>query len=115
MKIIDTHIHIWNFEKAKYKWLEGDTSILNRTYHIPELEESRSTAGITEGVLVQAANNFEDTDWMLQVAAVTGWLTGVVGWLPLLDPEATGKALQEKYLHHHLFKGVRHLIHNEPD
>lgn len=115
MKIIDTHIHIWNFEKARYKWLEGDTSILNRSYNIKELEEDRSAAGITAGVLVQAANNLEDTDWMLYIAAETNWLKGVVGWLPLLDPEATAKALQGKYLNNRLFRGVRHLIHNEQD
>jgi L-fuconolactonase len=115
MKIIDTHIHIWNFEKATYKWLEGDTTILNRTYHISELEEDRLAAGISAGVLVQAANNIEDTDWMLQVAAENSWLKGVVGWLPLMDPEATERAMQERYLQNHLFRGVRHLIHNEPD
>lgn len=115
MNIIDTHVHIWDFEQAEYKWLEGDTSILNRTYAIEELEEERKAAGVTQGVLVQAANNFEDTDWMLQVAEKTDWLTGVVGWLPLTDPDATEQALTEKYLGNPLFKGVRHLIHNEAD
>jgi L-fuconolactonase len=115
MKIIDTHIHIWNFDKAEYKWLEGDTSILNRTYNIEELEEERKASDISAGVLVQAANNFEDTDWMLYVAEKSNWLKGVVGWLPLLDPDATEKALNNKYLQNHLFKGVRHLIHNESD
>ncbi len=115
MKIIDTHIHIWNFDKAEYKWLEGDTSILNRTYNIEELEEERKAVGISGGVLVQAANNFEDTDWMLRIAAKNDWLKGVVGWLPLMDPKATEKALSNKYLQNQLFKGVRHLIHNESD
>lgn len=115
MKVLDTHIHIWNFDKARYQWLEGDTTILNRTYNIQELEDERQGAGVTDGILVQAANNFEDTDWMLEVVAQTEWLKGVVGWLPLIDPPATEKILSEKYLHNGLFKGVRHLIHNEAD
>jgi L-fuconolactonase len=114
-KIIDTHIHIWNFDKAEYPWLDGNTSILNRTYTIDEIEEERINAGIVEGVLVQASNNFEDTDWMLENAANVDWITGVVGWLPLQDPEATNKGLTEKYLPNKYFKGVRHLIHDEPD
>jgi len=113
--IIDTHIHVWNFERASYDWLRNDTSFLNRNYDISELEEDRVQAGITEGVLVQAANNFEDTDWMLNVAERTGWITGVVGWLPLTDTASTGKALEEKYLTNKYFKGIRHLIHDEPD
>jgi L-fuconolactonase len=112
--IIDTHVHVWNFDRVRYEWLEGDTSVLNRSYHIEELEEQRLPAGVTGGILVQAANNREDTDWMLEVAANTDWINGVVGWLPLMDPEAAGLALEE-YLHNPYFKGVRHLIHNEPD
>jgi L-fuconolactonase len=39
--LVDTHIHVWDFEKAKYPWLEGNTSILNRTWKIEELESER--------------------------------------------------------------------------
>jgi L-fuconolactonase len=114
-RIIDTHIHVWNFEHASYDWLKNDTSILHRNYDIADLEQDRLKAGITEGVLIQAANNFEDTDWMLEIAERTDWIAGVVGWLPLTDPIATEKALQQKYLSNKYFKGVRHLIHDEPD
>jgi L-fucono-1,5-lactonase len=114
-RIIDTHVHVWNFEKAEYAWLNGDTSILCRNYHIEELEPERTKAGITEGVLVQAANNFEDTDWMLDVAKKNEWIKGVVGWLPLMNPSETLWALKEKYSDQNYFKGVRHLIHDEAD
>lgn len=113
-KIIDTHIHIWNLDQARYEWLENDTTILNRNYTIMELEDERITAGISEGVLVQAANNTEDTALMLHVAGQTNWIKGVIGWLPLTDREATEKMLTT-YLADPLFKGVRHLIHNEAD
>jgi L-fuconolactonase len=113
--IVDTHIHIWNFQKAYYLWLDGDTSILNCTYNIDEIETERKDLNITGGVLIQAANNFEDTDWMLEVATKTEWIKGVVGWLPLTDPRATEKALEEKYFGNKYFKGVRHLIHDEAD
>jgi L-fuconolactonase len=113
--LVDTHIHVWDFEKAKYPWLEGNTSILNRTWKIEELESERKKAGITTGILVQASGNFEDTDWMMEVAEQTDWISAVVGWLPLTDPAATQKALEEKYLKQKYFKGVRHLIHDEPN
>jgi len=115
MKIIDTHIHTWNFEKARYSWLEGDTSILNRTYSIEELEEERKKTNVEYGVLVQAANNFEDTDWMLEVAEKNEWIKGVVGWLPLQKPEECKAALKDIYLKNQYFKGIRHLIHDEKD
>jgi L-fuconolactonase len=114
-RIVDTHVHVWNFERAHYAWLQGDTSILNRSYHIEELEKEREKAGITDGILVQAANNFEDTDWMLEVAEKIEWIKGVVGWLPLIYPSETAKALGETYYTHKYFKAVRHLIHDESD
>ncbi|MBN8686542.1 MAG: amidohydrolase family protein [Chitinophagales bacterium] len=114
-RIADTHIHIWDFSKADYAWLKGNTSLLNRVYAIDEIETERQALGITAGILVQAANNFEDTDWMLQVATHTPWIAGIVGWLPLTDPDATLKALQLKYGKENYFKGVRHLIHDEQD
>jgi len=114
-KIIDTHIHIWDFDKADYAWLKGDTSILNKTYSLHELEAERLEVPVTEGILVQAANNVEDTDWMLQNAESNDWIKGVVGWLPLQNPNETYKALSTKYLSNPYFKGVRHLIHDEPD
>jgi L-fuconolactonase len=51
---------------------------------------------------------------MLQVANATGWVKGVVGWMPLQDPSFTATAIRE-YLANPYFKGVRHLIHDEPD
>jgi L-fuconolactonase len=114
-KIIDTHVHIWDLQRAEYEWLKNDTSILNRSYNLEELTPQIAKANVTHGILVQAANNFEDTDWMLENAERNDWIIGVVGWLPLTDPAATEKALQEKYLSNPYFKGVRHLIHNEAD
>jgi L-fuconolactonase len=114
-KIIDTHIHVWNFEKAEYGWLKNDTSILKRTYHIEEIEAERTALGINDGVLVQASNNVEDTDWMLEVADKTDWIKGVVGWLPLMNPAETEMLLNDVYLKNNYYKGIRHLIHDEPN
>ena len=114
-KIIDTHIHVWNFDKAVYAWLDGNDTILNKTYDVAELEAARKAAGIHEGILVQAANNLEDTNWMLEVAANINWIKGVVGWLPLMNTATTAHLLEEKYGKEKYFKGVRHLIHDEPD
>src|SRR6476659_7516657 len=114
-RITDTHVHAWNFDRAEYEWLKNDTSILKRTYNVEEIETERIIAGITNGVLVQSANNFEDTDWMLEIADKSNWISGVVGWLPLMDPGATIKAFSGKYIANPYFKGVRHLIHDETD
>lgn len=113
-ELIDTHVHIWDLEKVDYPWLEGNTSILNRTYHINELEPHLANAAVSKGILVQASCNLDDTNAMLQVAEGKDWIQGVVGWLPLMQPDKAGMVL-EQYLKNPYFKGVRHQIHDEPD
>lgn len=113
--IVDTHVHIWNLEKVEYSWLKNDTSLLNRTYLLDELQPQLESAKVTTGILIQAANNWEDTELMLEQANLHEWISGVVGWLPLENPTETKKLINEKYLKNTLLKGVRHLIHTEKD
>ncbi len=115
MRIIDTHIHIWDLNAAHYAWLDGNTTLLNQSYAIEALNAVRSGTGVTHGILVQAANHTLDTDLMLACCEKEDWLCGVVGWLPLIDPEQTGRLLEDRYLKNKYFKGCRHLIHDEPD
>jgi L-fuconolactonase len=115
MKIIDTHVHVWDLEKADYPWLEGDTSILNRTWKIEEIETERKEAGVTAGVLVQASGNLENTELMLETAYNSDWILGVVAWLPLMNPGKTQRLLEERFLKEKYFKGVRHQVHDEKD
>jgi len=114
-RIIDTHIHVWDIERVEYPWLKGDTSILNRTWRIDEIENDRKVAGVTAGILVQASGNIEDTHLMLETAYKTDWIKGVVAWLPLMDIEVMVDQLELWLLKEKCFKGVRHQIHDEQD
>ncbi len=114
MDLIDAHQHFWNLEKVAYPWLKPEHGVLNRTFTPEELESQLLAAGISGTVLVQAANGFEDTRSMLEQADQFSWIKAVVGWLPLTEPEIAARAL-EVFGVHPKFKGVRHLIHDEPD
>jgi L-fuconolactonase len=113
--IIDTHVHIWDLNRVEYSWLKDDTSILNQTYLLDDLTPQAHAAGIKAGVLVQAANNLQDTELMLETARDNEWIKGVVGWLPLIDPEKVATLLQDNFAKEPYIKGFRHLIHNEPN
>lgn len=113
--IIDTHVHVWDLNRAAYPWLKGDQSILNNHWRIGQLEEERKKAGVTAGILVQASGNIEDTELMLETAYQTDWIKAVVAWLPLMDIKATQQLLEERFLKEKYFKGIRHQIHDEKD
>lgn len=110
--IIDTHLHTWDLNRCSYYWLEGNDSILSRSYSIEQVQPQIAEAGVTSAVLVQATNQLKESDWLLSLSEANDWIEGAVIWLPLADPAATARAL-EKYLSHPGFKGVRHQIHDE--
>jgi L-fuconolactonase len=113
--IVDTHIHVWDLSRASYPWLEGNQTILNRSYQLTELEEECKKVGVTTGVLVQAGGNLDDTELMFEVAEKNEWIKGVVAWVPLMNPEETESSLKNDFLKRKLFKGVRHQVHDEKD
>ena len=111
---IDTHQHFWNLDKVDYPWLTPAYGPLYRTYEPPELEPQLKAAGIDRTVLVQSANSYADTDAMLAHADTYDWIGAVIGWVPLLEPDEAARAL-DRYGQHPKFRGIRHLIHEEPD
>ncbi|MFT4095087.1 MAG: amidohydrolase family protein [Niabella sp.] len=115
VQMIDTHIHIWDLTRSSYEWLHHADDLLRRTYDLHQLEPYRVEAGVKAGLLVQADNSLADTQLMLEAANATEWIKGVVGWLPLTDPLKTGRLVQQFQSQEIKFKGVRHLIHDEPD
>jgi L-fuconolactonase len=113
--IVDSHQHFWDLERVEYPWLVPAYGPIYRTFTPDELEPQLQAAGIDSTVLVQSANSFEDTDSMLGHAAERPWIGAVVGWVPLEDPIAAARALDERYLADPHFRGIRHLNHNESD
>jgi L-fuconolactonase len=114
MPVIDTHVCFWNLTEVEYPWLKPDYGPLVRTWEPADLAAQLQVAGIAKAVLVQSANSYEDTAYLLKIADVTEWVGAVVGWTDLLLPEETDRRLQ-MYKQHPKFRGVRHLIHDEPN
>ncbi|WP_346238637.1 amidohydrolase family protein [Niabella insulamsoli] len=113
--IIDTHVHIWDLQRSAYNWLKQAPEVLHSNHALSDLEDERKATSVSGGVLVQADNTLEDTALMFEAAKSNSWIKGVVGWLPLTDPSATEKLLKHFMQEQIFFKGVRHLIHDEPD
>ena len=113
-KVIDTHMHSWDLQKVRYSWLDGDTSILAKNYYPSNIEGQLAAANVSAAIMVQAANNIEDTTFMFECADQYPWIIGVVGWVDLLDTEKAKQQL-EAHIQNKYFKGIRHLIHDDPD
>lgn len=112
--IIDAHQHVWDLTKAEYTWLTPDYGPIYRTIEMDEVKPSLARAGVVGTVLVQSADNAEDTANMLAVAADNPVVVGVVAYVPLDRPEDAAAQL-EVLRRDPLVVGVRNLIHEIPD
>lgn len=88
-------------------------SILRRNYLPEDLAPILETHRFDGTVLVQANVTLDETWWLLDLAAASPIVRGVVAWVDLTDP-AVGDTL-DRCRKHPKFKGVRHIVHDEPD
>ena len=109
---IDAHQHFWDINRLQYPWMPAE-SPLRRNYLPSDLEPILTRNRFDGSVVVQANVVLEETRWLLELASQHDFTRGVVGWVDLTDPRvgATLDDLQR----HPKFKGVRHLVHDEPD
>src|SRR5258708_19919599 len=113
--MIDSHHHFWWTGRHTYTWPErvGDRSA--RDFTPDDLRPELARCDIKGTVLVQVLHQVGgETEECLDLSKKVDFVRGVVGWLPLADPDATSRAL-ERLRSRGKLVGVRHLISNEPD
>lgn len=81
--MLDAHQHFWKVARGDYGWLTPGTGPLYRDFLPADLLPLLQAAGITRTILVQAAETEAETDFLLQIAAETDFVAGVVGWLDM--------------------------------
>jgi len=110
---VDSHHHLWRYTPEEYGWIDDSMSILQRDFLPDDLAREASAAGIDAAVAVQARQTLEETRWLLELAAESGVIRGVVGWAPIDadDFPATLESLRQNPL----LKGLRHVVQAEPD
>jgi L-fuconolactonase len=111
---IDAHQHFWNPERVPLPWLRAEHAPIARAFEPAELEPQLAASDVMATILVQSACADEDTELMLEYAARHDWIGAVVGWLPLADPQRATERL-EQLGRQPKIRGIRHLIHDEPD
>ena len=112
--VVDTHQHLWVRTEREYDWISPDFGVLYNDFRQDDVMDDIHGAGVTNTVLVQAADTYEDTFYMLSVARDYPQICGVVGWVPF-DRTAEAHEALELFQQVSLIKGIRNLTHNYPD
>ena len=110
---IDAHQHFWHYSAEEYGWIGSDVEILKKDHLPADLAPLLESADIGGTVAVQARQTLAETEWLLQLADNYSLIKGIVGWVDLRSPELQGQL--ERFCAHPRFRGVRHVVQDEPD
>ena len=113
---VDAHHHLWDPGRRAYPWMDESVAAIQRPFGPDDLDAAAGPLGFGQTIAVQAISSVEETEELLDVAATSERVAGVVGWVDLAGPEVAetlaalragpgGRALV----------GVRHQVHDEPD
>ncbi len=110
---IDSHQHFWTLARGDYGWMGEHVAPLLRDFGPDDLAPLLGRAGIGRTIVVQAADTEAETDFLLDLAARTPFVAGVVGWLDM-DAETFPERLA-RYAANPLFVGLRPMLQDLSD
>jgi L-fuconolactonase len=114
---IDAHHHFWDPARYSYPWMAGDEmEPVRRAFAPDDLRGPLGEEQVDGTVLVQTLSSPRETGEFLELAAATGFVRGVVGWVDLTSPSVADDldALLDGPDGRWLV-GIRHQVHDEPD
>jgi L-fuconolactonase len=110
---IDAHQHFWRYDPAEYSWIDASMSAIRRDFLPADLKPELDAAGFHGSVAVQARQTPEETRWLLDLAAQSSSILGVVGWADLRSPDIRSQL--KSLAQDRRMVGIRHIVQSEPD
>jgi L-fuconolactonase len=110
---IDAHQHFWVFDPREFDWIDDSMAALRRDFLPAGLKPELERAGFQGCVAVQARQTMEETRWLLELAASSPFILGVVGWVDLQSPDIRSQL--QALAGNSKLVGVRHVVQGEPD
>lgn len=110
---IDAHQHYWQLGRSDYAWMQPQHAAISRDFLPKDMAPLCAAAGVTGTVLIQADATDRETDFMLELAAVTPSVLGVVGWIDFTAPDAVAQV--ERRAAQAPIRGLRPMLEFIPD
>lgn len=110
---IDAHQHFWQYNPQLYSWITEEMATLRKNHLPPNLAPLLQGNGFSGSVAVQALQSEAETEFLLTLANEYDYIKGVVGWVNLMAENCTDRLAY--FSRFPKFKGVRHVVQDEPD
>jgi L-fuconolactonase len=116
--IVDTHVHLWNPQRYRMKWLEGNPT-LEQVYELKEYAEH--TRGVEIEAMVYAEVGVDapymllEASWIAAVAQAEPRIQGIIANAPLEDGENARSFLKTLKVLSPRIKGIRRILQAETE
>jgi L-fuconolactonase len=110
---IDAHQHFWRYNADEFGWIDDSMAPLRRDFRPDDLRPELEGSGFGGSVAVQARQSLEETRWLLELAASSPLILGVVGWVDLRSPDVRSQL--QAFAGNPKLVGVRHVVQSESD
>ncbi len=107
MSRIDSHIHLWKSEHWPGIPIAQGITALQRAFLPVDLKEAAHAAGVERFVLVQAAPDTAETDFILEFSRDLDMVLAVIGWVDLDAATAKVENEIERFRAYPKFRGIR--------
>lgn len=113
---IDAHHHVWDLAVRAQPWITDAMTPLRRRFGVDDLAPAAKAAGVAATVVVQTVPYLAETRELLDLAAATPLIAGVVGWVDLAGADVADQldrllaAPSGAWL-----AGIRSIVQAEPD
>jgi L-fuconolactonase len=113
---VDSHHHVWDLAVRDQPWITDAMAPIRRSFGVDDLVPAATIAGITATVVVQTVADRTETEDLLDLAARSPLVAGVVGWVDLESPDVADQL--DRLLgtpSGSWLVGIRSLVQAEPD
>ena len=111
-RVVDAHHHYWRVDAEEQGWRTSAHGAIDRDYGPEDLHPELAASGVDATVLMQSVDSAAENDRMAAYVARSPSVAGVVGWLPVREPEAARAELDRAA--DATWRGVRCLIARDP-
>jgi L-fuconolactonase len=120
--IIDTHLHLWDPQRLRYSWLDGN-ALLNKPYLVEDYRRDCGKVAVEAMVFLECYADFDANSgqYLEEIVFVEGEakrdlrLKAIVPMAPLEKGKAVEPMLAEMAEKHPLVRGIRRIMEFDAD
>ncbi|HEY1110534.1 MAG TPA: amidohydrolase family protein [Opitutaceae bacterium] len=113
--IVDTHVHLWDPARLRYRWLE-EVPPLNRRHGLEEFRHACGAVQVAKMVFVECGcdrtQSLDEARWVAELAQSDSRIRGIVAHAPLENGAGAEEAVA-RLAELPAVRGIRRLLQNE--